>query len=462
MRQEWRIIRVILVSGLIAAAWRGGHSEGAVVFTNLAWFTGANGSHPSGELSQGADGGFYGTTTSGGTSGFGTVYRMGTDGALATLASFNNTNGATPFGRLAQAADGWLYGTTSGGSTNGYGNVFKLSTNGSLSTLVSFDSTNGAQPHGGLILGADGAFYGTTAFGGLNGGGTAFRITTNNVFSSIFPFDTRGYTPYAGLVQATSGSLYGTTYLGGTNGNGIVYQLTTNGAFNVVYSFKGSNDGANSYAGLIQGTDGNIYGTTFYDGSNGFGTVFKVTPGGAFSSIFSFSGTNGAYPQAPLVQGTDGSFYGTTQNGGLYTNQFGTGLGTVFRLAADGTFTSLFSFNGTNGAYPRAGLVQGADGSFYGTTTYGGTNDNGTVFRLTVTALPTAPVFQSIVPTGGTVTLTWSAEVGQKYQMLCRTNLEQPSWVNVGGVVTATNTIMTTVDNVGTDRGRFYRVELIP
>jgi uncharacterized repeat protein (TIGR03803 family) len=263
------------------------------------------------------------------------------------------------------------------------------------------------------------------------------------------------------MLQGTNGSFYGTTFQGGINGNGIVYQLTTNGGFTVVYSFKGSNDGANSYAGLIQGTDGNFYGTTFYGGSNGFGAIFKLTPGGTFSSVHSFDGTNGAYPQAPLLQATDGSFYGTTQNGGPYTNQFGTGYGTVFRLASDGTFTSLFSFNGTNGGYPRAGLTQGTDGSLYGTTTYGGINDNGTVFRLTVAA-PSAPVFRSIVPVDGAVVVTWSAVVGRQYQMLCRTNLEQANWDNLGGIFTATNAVMTTVDNIGVHSKMFYRIELVP
>jgi uncharacterized repeat protein (TIGR03803 family) len=163
-----------------------------------------------------------------------------------------------------------------------------------------------------------------------------------------------------------------------------------------------------------------------------------------------------------LLQAADGSFYGTTQNGGPYTNQFGTGYGTVFRLAIDGTFTSLFSFNGTNGGYPRAGLTQGVDGSFYGTTTYGGTSDSGTVFRLTVSAPPSAPVFQGIVPAGGGVVLTWSAVVGQQYQMLRRTNLEQANWANLGGIVAATNVVMTTVDNNGLHSQMFYRIKLLP
>jgi uncharacterized repeat protein (TIGR03803 family) len=436
-------------------------AEGQVAFTNLVLFNGANGSNPSGELTQEVDGSFYGTTTSGGVNGYGTVFRIASDGQLVTLISFNNTNGASPYGRLAQGSDGWLYGTTSGGGSNGYGTVFKLATNGSLASLMSFNSTNGAQPRQGLAQGSDGQFYGTAAFGGTNGGGTLFRIATNNPFSSLFSFDARGYTPYGGVVQGPNGNFYGTTFQGGAYSNGIVYQLTTNGGFTVIYSFKGSSDGANSYAGLIQGTDGNFYGTTFYGGSNGFGTIFKVTPGGAFSSIFSFGGTNGAYPQASLLQAADGNFYGTTQNGGPYTNQFGTGYGTVFRLGMDGTFTSLFSFNGTNGGYPRAGLTRGVDGSFYGTTTYGGTSDNGTVFRLTVSAPPSAPEFLGIVPAAGAVVLTWSAVVGQQYQMLRRTNLELANWTNLGGIVTATNTVMTTVDSTGSQSQMFYRIKLL-
>ena len=136
------------------------------------------------------------------------------------------------------------------------------------------------------------------------------------------------------------------------------------------------------------------------------------------------------------------------------------GYGTVFKLATNGTLTTLISFNGTNGASPQAGLIQGADGNFYGTTTQGGTNGYGTIFQLSVIIPP--PGFLTVDETGATLTLTWSATVGQSYQMLYKTNLNQAIWNNLTNSVTATNPIMTTFDAIGPDRQRFYRILLQP
>ena len=149
----------------------------------------------------------------------------------------------------------------------------------------------------------------------------------------------------------------------------------------------------------------------------------------------------------------------TTSAGGAYTNLSGLGYGTVFKLGTNGTFTTLASFDGTNGASPEAGLVQGADGNFYGTTTYGGTNGYGTVFRLSVIVPP--PRFQTVTKAGTTLTLTWSATEGESYQMLYKTNLNQTVWSNLNNSITATNSTMTTLDATGPDRQRFYRILLL-
>jgi uncharacterized repeat protein (TIGR03803 family) len=205
-----------------------------------------------------------------------------------------------------------------------------------------------------------------------------------------------------------------------------------------------------------------MYGTAFYGGSNGLGAVFKLTPSGLFSPLLSFNGTNGAYPQGSLVQAVDSKLYGTTQNGGAYTNQFGTGFGTVFQVTTNGTLTTLVSFAGTNGAFPRAGLAQGADGSLYGTTTYGGTNDSGTIFRIAVTSPPNPSLFQSVAQAGNTLVLTWTATLGQRYQVQFKTDLEQSNWNLLGPVINATNTLMTTTDTNGPDQARFYRLMVSP
>lgn len=448
--------------GLLISAMFAIHSS-AAVFTTLVSFNLTNGANPSAALVSGHDGNLYGTTGFGGAAGAGTVFQMTPSGTLNSLFSFSNTNGADPRAGLVLAADGYFYGTTYNGGSNNDGTVFQVTTNGTLNTLVYFAGTNGAYPVAGLIQGQDGAFYGTTAIGGTNGFGTTFQVLTSGTLATLVSFDnslSTGGSPYAGLVQARDGTLYGTTYQGGTNGFGLIYKLTTNGTFTSLYSFTGSDDGANPYAGLVQGTDGSYYGTTYYGGTNGYGTVFKFTTNGILTTLVSFNNTNGANPQAGVIQGADGNFYGTTSYGGIYTNLSGLGYGTVFELRTNGDLTTLVSFNQTNGAYPQAALVQTVDGNFYGTTAGGGTNGYGTIFRLSVTVPP--PKFLTVAKAGTTLTLNWSATVNQTYQMLFKTNLNQALWSNFGSSLAATNSIMTTTDTNVPDRQRFYRILQLP
>jgi len=300
--------------------------------------------------------------------------------------AMGSPNGGQPSG-LVQGSDGNFYGTTeTGGQDNlGFGtdsgSVFKISANGALTTLYSFTGTNdGAYPFAALVQGRDGNFYGTTYGGGTNNLGTVFKISVNGALTSLYSFTgtNDGANPYAGLVQGRDGNFYGTTYGGGTNNLGTVFKISTNGVLTSLYSFTGTNDGANPYSVLVQGSDGNFYGTTHGGGTNNLGTVFKISTNGALASLYSFTGGNdGAFPNAELAQGNDGNFYGTTYGGG--TNN----LGTVFKISANGVLVSLYSFIGANdGANPEAGLVQGRDGNFYGTTTTGGTNNLSTLFKI--------------------------------------------------------------------------------
>jgi uncharacterized repeat protein (TIGR03803 family) len=366
-------------------------AQASVVFTNLYSFTGTNdGGYPYAGLVQGSDGNFYGTTAGGGTNGLGTVFQISTNGALTSLYSFTGGHdGANPQAGLVQASDGYFYGTTSGGGTNSIGTVFKISTNGVLTSLYSFTGTNdGANPRAALVQGSDGNFYGTTFGGGTNGYGTVFKINTNGALTSLYSFTggNDGWNPPAGLVQGSDGNFYGTTRNGGTNNWGTVFKISTNGALTSLYSFTGGHDGANPQAGLVQGSDGSFYGTTFGGGTNGYGTVFKINTNGALTSLYSFAGVHdGASPQAGLVQGSDGDFYGTTYTGA--TNNYGT----VFQVTTKGGFGTLVFFNSTNGASPAAALTLGSDGNLYGTTSYGGSDGLGTVFRLS----PLAPLIVS-------------------------------------------------------------------
>jgi uncharacterized repeat protein (TIGR03803 family) len=178
------------------------------------------------------------------------------------------------------------------------------------------------------------------------------------------------------LVQGKDGDLYGTTLYGGTSGDGTVFKMTPAGALTTLHSFSGA-DGGNPYAGLVLGLDGNFYGTTYQGGTNGDGTVFKITSAGTLTTLHNFDNTDGGFPAGALVQGSDKNFYGTTS----YSTP--TVYGSVFKITPAGALTTLAFFTDTDGYDPLAGLALGTDGNFYGSTATGGTDDLGTVFKIT-------------------------------------------------------------------------------
>jgi uncharacterized repeat protein (TIGR03803 family) len=377
-------------------------SPATVTFTSLVSFDGTNGAAPRYiSLVQGVDGNFYGTTSVDGANGHGTVFKITPAGALTTIYSFcaqsNCTDGIYPYAGLAQDSQGNFYGTTSAGGANGDGTVFTITPAGVLTTLHSFDSTDGATPYAGLLLASDGTFYGTTGSGGANNDGTIFNITPAGTLTTLHSFDsTDGSLPYGGLVQDSKGNFYGTTVTGGAYGHGTAFQLNSGGTLTTLHSFN-SSDGEYPYAGLVQDSKGNFYGTTYDGGTAGDGTAFEITVAGALTTIYSFcsqSGcSDGSTPEAELVQGTDGNFYGTTAFGGP------NGYGTAFALTAGGTLTTLHQFDRTDGSNPVGGLFQATNGTLYGTTYEGGTNQDGTVFSLGVGLGP----FVATVPTSGKV-----------------------------------------------------------
>lgn len=370
--------------------------------TTLYSFTGANDGGNPNALIQAANGNFYGTTQNGGTNSAGTVFQMTANGSLTDLYAFTGGNdGASPFARLAQGTDGNFYGTTFQGGLYDNGTVFVMGANGNLTTLLSFIGTNGDLPFAGLTLGVDGNFYGASYQGGANGPGSIYKITSNGSLTTLVSFnDSNGKFPYAGLIQATDGNFYGTTFLGGANGNGTVFKINASGILTTLVSFNITN-GANPYAGLVQGDDGYFYGVTAGGGSNTNGTIFKINSAGNFTNLYSFTGgSDGSRPVGGLLLGADGNFYGTTAFGGAYA------AGTIFRMIPNGALTTIAQFDGYNGANPQAALTQGADGNIYGTTQNGGAQGNGTIFRLNTTSalqITSQPISQAAY-FGSTVT----------------------------------------------------------
>jgi uncharacterized repeat protein (TIGR03803 family) len=353
----------------------------AVTLTTLHSFqsTQGEGWDPLGRLIQASDGNFYGTTTSGGASNSGTVFRVDSTGNFTTVHSFNGTDGGIPDSGLIQTADGNLYGTTFYGGAFGRGEVYRIDGAGNLTVLTSFTEPGPVNPYAGLIQASDGQLYGTTYYGGPSESGTAFKMDTSGKVTWLHSFSSsEGAPPYAGLIQATDGNFYGTLYYGGAGGGtgaGTVYKMDASGNVTVLHSFSFS-DGAGPSARLVQSSDGNLYGTTTGGGAFGHGAIFKVSTIGDFTVLHSFSAYDGNGPDGGLIQGTDGNFYGTTSGDGP------SGGGTIFKMDPKGNVTVLFSFDNSDGLSPPAEPIFGTDGNLYGVTEYGGSGGAGTVYRL--------------------------------------------------------------------------------
>jgi uncharacterized repeat protein (TIGR03803 family) len=314
------------------------------------------------------------------------VFKITPQGVKSVVHNFESgSDGAVSYASLIADADGNLYGTTTVGGINNNGTVFKITPQGQETVLYSFESgADGAYPYGGLTLNTDGNLYGTTKNGGINDYGTVFKITPQGVETVLYSFQdgSDGAFPVASLVADANGNLYGTTSGGGSDYAGTVFKITSQGVESVLHSFQGGADGAVPQAGLILDATGNLYGTTQDGGGiNDYGTVFKITPQNVETVLYSFRGVNdGANPYAGLILDATGNLYGTTAHGGF--NNYGT----VFKITPQGQETVLYRFqSGSNGAVPQAGLIFDATGNLYGTTQLGGDNSyfgHGTVFKL--------------------------------------------------------------------------------
>jgi uncharacterized repeat protein (TIGR03803 family) len=367
----------------------------------------------------GRDGNFYGTTEEGGANEEGTIFKVTPAGAVTILHSFDGMDGSgNSAPALIQAANGNFYGTTVGGGPADKGTAFEITADGTFTTLYSFCANSGC-PDGsgpnGLMQAADGNFYGTTLGGGESNdcgpsatAGTFFQLTPSGTLTTLDVFCApTGYRPNSPLVQAADGNFYGSTNAGGQGnlaGHGTVYEMTATGSLTSLYSFclqTACADGKDPQAPTL-GTDGNLYGTTDLSGANGAkGTIYEVTPAGQFTTLYSFTSTNGNYtngsfPTGPLLLHTNGTFYGITGAGGKTTN------GTLFSFV-----TGLKPFVAT---MPTSGAT-GTNVIILGTGLTGATavSFNGTAAKFKVVSASEITTTVPISATSGTVTVTTSA-----------------------------------------------------
>lgn len=378
-----------------ASGAAGMHGEAEIVRTCaratetvLYSFTGATGSKPWGRLVIGAAGALYGTTGYGGKNNDGTVFKVDSKGTETVLHSFGSgaTDGIEP-SSLIMGNAGNLYGTTEQGGAYRDGTVFRVSPTGAETILHSFGSgtTDAATPVD-LVMESTGSFYGLTLFGGPKGGGTVFKLSRTGGVTVLYSFGgVQGGGPWGGLVLGKAGNLYGTTRSGGAHGDGTVFKVGPTGTETVLYSGGSTpNDGLLPLR-LVMDSAGNLYGVTEVGGANQDGTLFKISPSGKMTTLYSFGGTanDGDTPEGILIGKETGNLFGTTLKGG--TN----GDGTVFEFdPRNDTETILYSFAGgrSDGEHPMTSLVMDDAGNLYGTTLSGGAHGDGTVFKMKLAA----------------------------------------------------------------------------
>jgi uncharacterized repeat protein (TIGR03803 family) len=392
-----------IVSALCIAAGMPAVGQGFSVMHDFAGYQTDGGAQPYSAPIQATDGNFYGTTISGGggpcTFGCGTIYQITADDAFTVLYSFLAPDSG-PSSRLIQGSDGNLYGTTAwgGGSSNCYpssgcGSVYEITTDGVFTTVYSFDEAAGPSQ---LLQASGGNFYGTTYYGGPStncnlGCGTIFQLTPAGALTSLYSFGGSDGSQPAAVIQASDGDFYGITLGGGASGQGTIFKLTAGGTLTTLHSFSGA-DGIEP-ASLIQVKSGNFYGVTAAGGVHNGGTVFEITSSGTLTTVYSFcaeeSCKDGLEPLS-LMQASDGNLYGTTVWGGRARQG-----GLIFEINGT-TLTTIHSFIPTKGSYmggqgPLGGLLQAANGNFYGTTVAGGNNNCGNSCGTIFTFGPATP-----------------------------------------------------------------------
>lgn len=339
----------------------------------------------------GPDGLLYGAAEGGGAHAMGTVFRLSADGQFEVVHDFSGPDGRRPQG-LTVGPDGGLYGVASEGGEFGDGTAFRIDPTGKFTPLHSFLATSsGAVPVSTLLLASDGLFYGITFTGGKHQAGTVYRMKPNGRVETLHHFrpgGADGHRPEGRLVEGPDGLIYGTTLYGGKHRFGTVYKMHRNGRLRVLLSFfHDARYGTKPANGLTVGPGGRLYGVIRGERfQHRRGLIYRIDGHGHFEIVHDFEtqvDIDGKWPHCELLLGRDGALYGTTTRGGSGS---GAGGGTVFRLTADGELTTLhsFSYHDDQGARPWAGLVELADGEFFGATDSAGGLNRGTLYRLRV------------------------------------------------------------------------------
>lgn len=423
---------------------------------------------PGASVTEASDGLLYGTTFGNGSTDLGGVFKVGRDGSnFQVIHQFSTAEGDEPEAPVIEATNGMLYGTTLSDGTNFGGAIFEMDKNGSNVAVLhafTFAANDGGYSTAPLLQASDGELYGTTQEGGNDGGsdGVVYRIDpsgSNFVVMHAFVASSDGVSPEAGLIEGTNGMLYGTTSSAGPSNGGTVFAMSKDGTvFDIIFSFTNAANASNGFtleSSLLSGPNGLLYGTTTSGGTNNEGVAFSMDYNGSnFTVLHNFGGANDGSDAQALIEGPDGGLYGNTQFGG------GTrGEGTVFTINPDGSGYKVLLVATNAIGSQVVGLISGTDGALYGTCAGGGTDNAGTIFKLTGSAVIDNDILNSPTNLGGTGWLiSGHGTANRTYTVLASTNvaLAMSNWTSLG-TATADGSGNWQLNDLTNTPTRFYR-----